>query len=268
MSTIVPYVAKELAKPENAAMAIDLFGEGVKAARGLYQGKKGRTAKWKREARSKKGTADLGHDASRVEPRRRGRQSTVTGIDNKLLFSVPVIEVEKNVAADESIHKRSRDIILHKGSKICFDVKSRLKVPAYLNCAIVIPKSANTVNATNILRGNSAEREVAIDNTRSYLDLRCMPINTDLYTVVKHKRMTILPDSDKSTTVSEGRDYRMIEEYIKTNRKIYFNGSASTPLQNMFMVWWCDYYNSPTGGLTTLTLDVNWKIIDYFHDIP
>lgn len=267
MSSIVPYVANELAKPQNAALAIDIFGEGVKAARGLYKAKAGRTPKWKRAAREKKGAADLGHAATRKEPRRRGRQSSVTAIDNKTLFNVPVIEVEKNVAANDSINKRSRDIIHHKGSKICFDIKSRLKVPVYFNWAIVIPKSNTFVSASEILRADGLERDTGVDNTATYMDLRCLPINTDLYSVVKHKKLVLLPDSDKSANPNEGRDYRMFEHYIKTNRKIYFNGDTATPQQNMFMIWWVDYFNSPTGT-TALTADVNWKIVDYFHDVP
>jgi len=78
--------------------------------------------------------------------------------------------------------------------------------------------------------------------------------------------MMIKPDSDKSATANEGADFRVIEKYLKTNRKIYFNGSASTPLQNMFMVWWCDYYGSPTGVQST-PVQVEWKIVDYFQDL-
>ena len=59
----------------------------------------------------------------------------------------------------------------------------------------------------------------------------------------------------------------MIEEYVKTNRKIYFNGDTATPLQNMYVVWWCDYYNSPTG-VSTSTMQVDWRLVNYFHDVP
>lgn len=267
MSAIVPFVANELAKPENAAMAIDIFGEGVKAARNLYKAKAGRTPKWKRAAREKKGSADLGHAPSRQEPRKNSRQSAVTGIDNKTFFNVPVINIEKDVASNDAINKRNRDLVVHKGSKICFDIKNRLKVPIYFNWAVVIPKAATTVSNSNILRGARGERDLLLDNSRTYMDLKCNPINTDLYKVVRHRKMTILPDSDKGTNINEGRDYVFMEEYIKTNRKLYFDGDTATPLQNMFMVWWCDYYNSPTGA-TSLTADVNWKIVDYFHDVP
>lgn len=270
MSSIVPYVASELAKPQNAAMAIDLFGEGYKAASSMYKAhkaKRGRTPAWKRAAKEKKGMADLGHAASREEPRRNGRESAVTGIDNKTLFTVPLIQIEKNVASNDSINKRQRDVILHKGSKVCFDIKSRLKVPIYFNWAIVIPKAQNVVFNNELLRGDGPDRDTVIDSNRTYMELKCLPINTDLFKVVKHKRMTILPDSDKGVNINEGRDYRTLDTYIKTNRKIYFNGDTSQPLQNMHMVWWVDYYNSPTAT-RSLTADVNWKIVDYFHDVP
>lgn len=270
MSSIIPYAAQELAKPQNAALALDLFTEAGKAAHGMYQAHKVRRQSKFKQAKGRtkqRGLADLGHDPTKGEPRRNTRESGVVTQNNKQMYTEKLIEIEKNVAADEAINKRSRDVILHKGSKVCFTVKSRLKVPVFFNLAWVIPKAANTVNPVDILRGQTVERDSQLDNTLSFMDLRCLPINTDLYRIVKHKKMMILPDSDKSATVSEGRDFRLVEEYIKTNRKIYFNGSTSTPLQNVHMVWWCDYYNSPTG-VNSATVDISWRIVDYFADVP
>lgn len=269
MSAIIPYAAQELAKPQNAAMAVDLFTEAGKAAAGMYKSYKGR-----RKTRGKttlRGSqvprADLGGPAGRDESRRVEDNLGVTAANNKTLYQRALIRAEKNVAANESINKRNRDVITHKGCKICFSIKNVLKVPIFFNWAVVIPKAVNAVSADNILRSSATERDEGIGTAMTFMDTKCLPINTDRYKVVKLKRLTILPDSDKSATPSEGRDFRMVEEYIKTNRKIYFEGDNAEPLQNMFMIWWCDYYNSPTAA-SIGTCDVSYRIVNYFHDVP
>lgn len=266
MSSIIPYAAQELAKPQNAALAVDLFAEAGKAAHGMYTSYKKRGRSKKRRKTQDVG-ADIGRPAGYNESRRNDRQQGVTVWANKTMQTEPLINIEKNVAGDEAIQKRNRDTILHKGSKICFSVKNILRVPVMFNWAIVVPKASNTVSPIDILRGNGSERDVTLNNALTFMDLRCLPINTDRYRVVKHKKMLIQPDSDKGTDQNEGRDFRMIEEYIKTNRQLFFDGSTATPLQNIWMVWWCDYYNSPTGS-TASTIQFSWRIVDYFNDMP
>ena len=265
MASLIPYAAQELAKPQNAALAVDIFAEAGKAAHGMYSSYKKR-GKRKRRKTQEVG-ADIGRPANYNESRRRDRQQGVTVWSNKTMQTEALIDVEKNVAGDEAIQKRNRDTIHHKGSKICFSVKNILKVPVMFNWAVVVPKANNTVSPIDILRGNGAERDVTLNNALTFMDLRCLPINTDRYRVVKHKKMLIQPDSDKGADQSEGRDFRLIEEYIKTNRQLFFDGSSAKPLQNMWMVWWCDYYNSPTGS-TAATIQYSWRIVDYFNDVP
>lgn len=273
MSSLAAYGAAEL-----TPSAMDL-GVAVGKAIGTAAISKGRQAYANRQRgrsvsrsrsrnRTTKAMSDLGHPASKDEARRRVRESSgpVSAALNKTLYQEPLIEIEKNVAGDEALHKRNRDVILHRGSKVCFTIKNRRQTPIKFNIAWVIPKAANTVNPVDFLRGTADERDIAINNSLSFLNMFCLPINSDLYYVVKRKSMVILPDSDKSATPDEGRDFKLLEEYIKTNRKIYFNGSTSTPLQNVHMVWWCDYYNSPTGA-TSGTADISWRVVDYFKDV-
>lgn len=268
MSAIIPYAAQELAKPHNAAMAVDLFAEAGKAAHGMYKSYRGRRKTRAKPSYRRNATrADLGGPVGRDEARRVEDTVGVTGALNKTLYQRALIRAEKNVASNEAINKRNRDVITHKGCKICFTIKSVLKVPIFFNWAIVIPKAANLVSNSNLLRSSGAERDEVLDSSLTFMDVKCLPINTDLYKVVKRKSMMILPDSDKSATTSEGRDFKVVEEYVKTNRKIFFDGDTAEPLQNMFMIWWCDYYNSPTAA-TLNTADISYRIVNYFHDVP
>ena len=269
MSGLVPYVAGELAKPSNAAMAVDLLTEGIKAGAGMYKARKASSGRTAKRRRHNDVFRDVGRKPNSNPNRRTVRESGVTAITNKLLFREPLIRVEKNVAGDETINKRNRDTINYKGTKICFCAKSILRVPVFLNWAIVVPKSQDVIDSADFLRDGSIERDLPVNNQATFLDLRCAPINSDRYRVLQHQRHTILPDSDKSATLlSEGRDMKMIEVYVPLKRQVFFNGDAAVPLQNAYMVWWCDFYNSTTGGVLNNTLDISWRMIQYYQDIP
>jgi len=269
MSALVNYAASELAPSAmdvGIAVGKSLGAAGLSAGKRMYSNRK-------KKRQTKKTYRDVFKEVGRApnsNPNRRSiRESGVTGISNKELFDEPLIQIEKNVNGDETINKRNRDTINYKGTKICFMLKSTLKVPIFLNWAIVTPKRLDNISPLDFLRDGSTERDMAVNNQATFLDLRCAPINTDRYRVLMHERHTILPDSDKDAAVqSEGRDLKIIEKYIPLKRQVFFDGDTATPLTNAYMVWWCDFYNSTTGGLTSQTAEVSWRMIQYYQDIP
>lgn len=269
MSALIPYAASELAPTAQQlgfALGTQLGTAGVSAAKKMFA-KRANAGRTKKRKHFK--TEELGRPAGHQEAKRNNAESPPTSISNKEMELRALITVEKDVAANENISKRQRDTILHKGVKVCFTCKNIRTEPVFLNWAIVIPKANVTVLSSDILRGDDQERYLPVDQNQSFLDLRCAPINTDRYNVLKHKRMLIKPDSDKATGAgnnAKGSDLVIIEEYIKTNRQIFFNGDTAAPITNMFMIWWVDYYGSPTGS-KTLTADVSWKLINYFKEI-
>lgn len=271
MSALVPYAASELSTPAaqlGYAVGTQLGSAALNAGKRMFDRQRERRGRTKRRKTTPtpKSLDDLGRPAGHTESKRNDRQSAPTAISNKELEDEPLIRVEKDVAANENITKRQRDIILHKGTKVCFSCKNIRTEPIYLNWAIVTPKAVNSINSGDFLRGDDIERETPVDVNATFMDLYCQPINRDRYNVVRHKKHLILPDSDKTGSVKNGKDFIMIEDYIKTNRQIFFDGDTATPLQNMFMVWWVDYYGSPTGS-NALTAEVQWKMVNYFKEL-
>lgn len=269
MSALASYAASELtptAMDLGVALGKQLGSAGLSyATKKMSARKKSRPKKYTKYRDALK---DVGRNVGFDDSRRNIRESGVTAIANKTMFDEALINIEKNVAADQTINKRNRDTINYKGTKICFYAKSMLRVPVFLNWAIVTPKSANFIDAADLLKAGTAERDFTINSASKFMDLKCANINTDRYRVLQYKRMTILPDSDKGTTsTDEGRDFRQIEVYVPIKKQVFFNGSAAEPLTNVYMVWWCDHWNSPTGVLTD-TLEVSWRMMQYFNDVP
>lgn len=272
MSALVNYAAGELAPTAmdiGVAVGKSLGASALSGASKMYQARKARPGKksYKQKASFRDPLRDVGRKMGANPNRRSVRESGVSAITNKRLYVEPLIRIEKDVAGDENISKRSRDTINYKGTKICFFSKSVLKTPVFFNWAIVTPKARNFVDGNRFLRGGTTERDTALNINSPFMDLRCCAINSDEFHILKHKRMTILPDSDKAANDNEGRDFRIIEDYIPIKKQVFFDGDAAVPLTNVFMVWWCDYWNSPTG-VQTNTLDVSWRMLQYFQDVP
>lgn len=269
MSALVPYVASEvspMAVELGKAVGAQLGTAALKGAKNLFAHKKSGRTKTRLSKKESFNMQQLGRKGRSAEAKRAAREQVPAATNNKELSAFDIIRVEKDVAANENISKRQRDTILHKGVKVCFTCKNIRKEVVFLNWAIVTPKAANAIDSTNILRGEAEERYLPVNNQQTTMDLRCAPINTDRYNVHMHKRYTIKPDSDKSANVKEGSDLVIIEKYIKTNRQLFFNGDQANPLTNMYMIYWVDYYGSPTG-VNALTAECSWKFINYFHDI-
>jgi len=269
------YAAAQLPTAMDIGVAVgkSLGAAGVAGAKKMYerqqQQPKRRGTKGAKRAGYRDVFRDIGRKPNSNPNRRTIRESGVTTVANKELFDEPLIRVEKNVGGDETINKRNRDTINYKGTKICFMAKNILRLPIFLNWAIVVPKTG-TVSSLDFLRDGSNERDMPVNNTATFMDLRCAPINSDRYRILMHKKHTILPDSDKivGNPQSEGRDLKVIEEYIPLKRQVFFDGDTAVPIENAYMVWWCDFYNSTTGGVTSSTMDVSWRMIQYYQDIP
>lgn len=270
MSTLIPYATSELAPfAQQAGYQIGQALGGA-ALRGVKRMAHKRTTQGRRKVkRESRNMQQLGRTPGHQEAKRNNKESPPTVIANKELQIQALIDVEKDVAGSEVITKRQRDTIVHLGTKVCFSLKNIRQETVFLNWAIVTPKAVNSVSSTDLLRGDSLERYLPIGTSNTFMDLRCAPINTDRYNVHMHKRLTIKPDMERPTGVLEqkkGRDLILIEKYIKTNRQVFFNGDTSTPLTNMYMVWWVDYYGSPTGSKTN-SAEVSWKLINFFKEV-
>jgi len=270
MSALATYGASQLPTAMDIGVAVgkSLGSAAVATGKGMYEKRRARkNQRPKKYTKYRDALKDVGRKVGSDESRKNIRESGVTAIANKVMFDEPLILLEKNVAANEAINKRSRDTVRFRGTKICFFAKNMLRTPVFLNWAIVTPKSANFVDASDILRSGTAERDLVVNSAARFMDLKCAQINTDRYRVLDYQRHTILPDSDKGTTsTDEGRDLKIIEKYVPINKQVFFNGDTALPLTNVYMVWWCDHWNSGVGTITD-TLEVSWRMMQYFNDI-
>lgn len=197
--------------------------------------------------------------------------------DTRRLEQRPLIQ---GINQGPGINERQRQVINLRGWKMDFELKNREEFPIYVNMAIISNKggSAGTpVSAFDFFRYHNDDRAINFTNDLNAVEFHTLPINTDRYIVLKHKRMMLAPGSRQgedpppaaSTWVNKsGKNYRRMRWYIKLSRQIRYDRSLGEPETGQcFLVWWCDGFGEQ-GGTQPVSnvLGLSERIVCYFRD--
>ena len=144
------------------------------------------------------------------------------------------------------------------GWKICMEIRCTINTPIYLNIAVLAPKQTtnDTIEATNFFRNNEDARSMDFSINRTGLEMHCCPINSDDYTILKHRRYVLntvnqptaswskqsgsswinvnwwVPYDDKSVTSQENHLRQLMEEYF-TSSGLMSGATRRVPLQQI-----------------------------------
>lgn len=158
-----------------------------------------------------------------------------------------------NIDQGDGRNLRERGVINCRGFKICFQMRNNLNQPLYFNVAILSPKNSGEVDESNFFRASGSSRGSDFDNSKIALELHCLPINTDKFTILKHKRYRMNPDpvAQDNFASQTGRSYMTQEWYIKLKRQLrYDSPDASGPTDGpVYFVYWADAWFSVDGSV-------------------
>ena len=198
---------------------------------------------------------------------------SVPQIDTRELYSVPLIVIQPG----QGINERKRQMVNVRGWKMDFELINQLVGPLYFNLAIVFDKGGSTsggVSNADFFRWDGNDRSRNFSNALSGLEFHRLPINTDRYVVLKHKRYTLIQQRDLEggepnvTNVRSGKNYRTMRWYIKLKRQIKFDTSLNTPETGQcYLVYWCDGWGTPANSSPTeAAANFGKRIVMYFRD--
>lgn len=175
------------------------------------------------------------------------------------------------------IRGRQRDVIFLSGVRVCFEIENNDTVnPMYFNFAVISPKGRNIANTVSDIEnsffrsGTTDSRNVDFADTLASIEFHCLPINTDKWHVISHKRYRL---NRRSNAISEGSGhyYKNIDRYYKIKRQIRYDESqANTALKcetPILMVWWCDQFNTTAGTAAQAnSMVVSQRHLAYFRE--
>lgn len=274
MSSAVPMLldlAEEISGVKSGARLFNKYGKSKLPSRlrGKHPLTKGHSYRPRKKARTTNTRKTIGQPVGLSNAKRHASLvSASAGKNTRTLYDNELTEIpEANSAFD--IQGRRRDIVNLRGFKCCATIHNLSDTPLMFNWAIVAPRgNASAITTQDFFRGTNAERALDADNNLSTLQWHCSAINTDRFTVLKHKKMMIAPNANpegSNFTFNVANNVKVIDDWTKLDRQLrYAEGKC---LDAVFVVYWADFYGQPSGAVpATGAYAVQDFYTTFYHD--
>lgn len=279
--SLIPYGAGELAPmllqygPTPAEVVMRAAGPvyrdtkwaAKKIARGL--GKSWRARNRRTKKRRYDGTSKVGDPIGKHETNRALVKSTsVANRNTRTLYGGDLIDIVR--ATDHEIDERHRDIINLKGVKLCMEVKNNQNIPLYFNFAVIVPKydqSLAVVPTNDFFRNNQNGRGTDFSTGLSSLEFHCLPINSDVWTILFHKRCLIGPDNGVTFNASGPPNYMIFSKWISVNRQIRFENNDPVNGRIQYCFWADVMEGAPLDPAITNAFTISEHHVAYYRNV-
>lgn len=188
-------------------------------------------------------------------------------------LSLNLTDVPATGTPDQTTTGRISNRIYISGFKLCVQcnllAQAGNRAPFVFNFAVVSAKRQATPSSANFLRGHNQEEGIDLDTARSGLQLSCAEINTDLYSVLLHKRIRLY-NYNTTDTPNNARyaNYGPTHIWVPLKRQISFENAGATPNTGVYLVHWGDYCDTPNlGGTLANSYDFQCRAITYFRNL-
>lgn len=191
-----------------------------------------------------------------------------TSQNTRTLYTLNLTQIPKGQARNE----RERSLVNFRGVRICIAMRNTTLVPMYVNWAVVHPKVDESAapSQTNFFRSSASDRGLNFSSALTALQFHCLRMNTDKFTILKHKRFELCPAGNSAQYGANGGwSWKNLEWYIKIKRQLrYEDDSSVLPVTgNVFLVHWFDReFDDATQGPRADEMVVQESVISYFRD--
>lgn len=259
MSTLNTMTPSQLMSMANTAGALIVpqYNKALKAGDYLYKNRKSvkRAARtigkaYKTYKRRKTARDEIGYDAGTTTSKRSLITNTSNLKSTRTLYSTDLTEISQTTT--NAINQRQRDMLYMSGTKLCFEVANARTKPLYVNIAVVHSKKDNdtvgTVGTGDFFRSNGDARTQSFSDALSSLEFHCLPLNSDRFNVLTHKRMVLDPlTAGSGYTASDGKSFTSVDLWVPVKRQIRYNGDEAQ--SKIWLLYWFDEFDSPQTTL-------------------
>jgi hypothetical protein len=124
-----------------------------------------------------------------------------------------------------------------------------MAIPITMHFAVISPKQLTpSPISERFFRSQENARGQDFNNGLTGIQFDCLPINTDLYDVLMHKRRTVNPSTGGFGFVpNSGKNYGTLQKYIKIKRQVAYDTEGNTTNGQLLLVIWCDQMFTSVG---------------------
>lgn len=188
-----------------------------------------------------------------------------TTYDTRTLYSFELTDLTEGYDRDQ----RLRKMINLRGFKVCLELMNLGANALYVNVALLSPKVGQTIDTTGFFRGKDLARGIDFGTPLNGLEFHCLPINTDRYHVLTHKRHQLVSGTGAGTTVDlQSANHTTLDFYQKINRQIRYDSGSTSPIDGrVYLVVWCDSFGAQTASSVVATqLQMTRRAVMYFKE--
>lgn len=197
--------------------------------------------------------------------------ATAVSRATRVLYSLDLTALQQGININQRLRQHSKI----GGWKICFEIQNTRANPLYFNWAVISPKATggaggNSPDPVNFFRDNTQARSMDFALGRTALEFHCAPINSDDYTILKHKRY-VLTTAGAPTSVYNrqyGTSFINIDRWIPLKRQTrYVPGESTTATDGrVFLVYWYDNWGLGSGAGSATCSNESLRVITYFRE--
>lgn len=175
-------------------------------------------------------------------------QLVTNTLDTRFLYSHEITDLTQGTTEDE----RLRRVANIRGWKVCLEIMNLGEQAQYWNIAVISPKKSNSVSNNDFFRAYNDEREQAFGTSLSGMELHCLPINTDEYTILRHERHILAARLSGGTSLDLTRaNYKQLNWWVPLRRQLRYDSGAATTEHKVYLVYWLSRVSSDAGDAAT-----------------
>lgn len=183
-----------------------------------------------------------------------------------------VLNVDEEVNSFSDITRMTKQIYC-SGFKCCYSIINLYDEPIYFHLAVANIKSLYTgATSQDFFRdeGRGNKRASHFDTSLSGMDMHCLPINTDKFNVLMHKKMILGKKHDISDYNSLGRaNYTQGDFWLDIKRQIRFDGEGNTQFNTdkLMLLYWCTPVDAATDApVLTDMVKFSKRVVAYWRE--
>lgn len=188
--------------------------------------------------------------------------------DGRTLNSLDILSIPHTTGDGDNRNERQRQVANVRGWKICASIDNQRTNPLYFNIAVVVTKNG-TFGTNDFFRGRDDERSMNFSTGLTSNEFHCLPINTDKYHVLMHRRILLNGSSAVSNVNYSGSSYAIVDKWVTLGRQIRYEtiDTATTANEDARLVFWADDFGaSATTAIQTDAFKMQASICCYFRD--
>lgn len=227
--------------------------------------------------------------ASTAQNNQLARDLGAIPLESKRIYSIELTRIGRSSQGETD--RRSLAMYI-SGFKICMCLRNERSDVSYFNWAIVTYKNdildsekfnpgvsndgvvGQTVVGFFRDQGTAANsRATGMDDLKTGMELHCLPINTDLYKILRHKRYKLGSNQTgkpggANNNGSTGSNMIMINRWIPLKRQVRYSAAdALTCQQPIFLIMWCSTHLEAGGTVPIECVSRQLRAITYFRNM-